>query len=102
MKLNSYLSKSRHGLFYFRWPLPERATTGRRRTTLRLSLGTRCPKKAGEMARHLSSYSLSLSNCATFQTMRHDKIRDRIRQHFQRILDRQKERVHRDGPPSAE
>nr|WP_306418420.1 DUF6538 domain-containing protein [Ruegeria sp. Alg231-54] len=59
MKLHAYLSLSRHSIFYFRWPLPD--TTARHptrprtsRRTLRVSLGTRCLKEAGTLARRLS------------------------------------------------
>jgi len=52
--LNSYLSLSRHGIFYFRWPMPKTAQS-RHRASSRLSLGTRCPKRARQLARHLAS-----------------------------------------------
>nr|WP_309502797.1 DUF6538 domain-containing protein [uncultured Roseovarius sp.] len=54
MHLDAYLSRSRHGIFYFRWPLPKHHSSDKR-TSLRLSLRTRCPKLAGQLARHLAS-----------------------------------------------
>ncbi|WP_371419717.1 DUF6538 domain-containing protein [Ruegeria sp. THAF33] len=60
MKLYAYLSLSRHGIYYFRWPLPDtkpkphtRPNTTRR--TLRVSLRTRCPKEARTLARRIAA-----------------------------------------------
>ena len=36
MKLSAYLTLSRHGIFYFRWPLPR--TDSHCRPTVRISL----------------------------------------------------------------
>ena len=59
MRLNSYLSRSRHGIFYFRWPMPNR-TIPEKRTSFRLSLRTRCPKLAWEKRRlSLDAYDYS-------------------------------------------
>jgi len=41
MKLSAYLSLSRHGVFYFRWPLPR--TDHGYRPTIKISLRTGCP-----------------------------------------------------------
>jgi hypothetical protein len=89
MKLTAYLSQSRHGIFYFRWPLPPRPGRSKRRDTLRLSLSTRCPKRAGEMARHLSSYGLALTGNLEGKDMRHEEIREAIRAYHQTLLDKQ-------------
>lgn len=40
MKLSAYLSPSRHGVYYFRWPIPE--CEHRKRQTARISLRTKC------------------------------------------------------------
>jgi integrase len=98
MKLNAYLSRSRHGIFYFRWPLPP--LPGERRATLRLSLATRCPKRAREMARHLSSCGLALANRHEMRTMRHAEIREHIRAYYQSILDKQINWAEQNGMPS--
>lgn len=46
MKLTAYLSPSRHGIFYFRWPLPR--AEDHKRQTIKISLRTRCPDRAGD------------------------------------------------------
>ncbi|MEM8616223.1 MAG: hypothetical protein AAGF20_04735 [Pseudomonadota bacterium] len=42
-----------HGIFYFRWPIPP--SLKGRRATVRISLRTRCPDRAGDLARYLAS-----------------------------------------------
>lgn len=100
MKLAAYLSQSRHGIFYFRWPLPPRPGRPNERGTLRLSLNTRCPKKAGEMARHLSSYGLALTSSPEAKDMRHEEIRESIRAYHQKLLDKQVAWAKENGLPS--
>jgi len=54
MRLNAYLSSSRLGMFYFRWPVPS-SPDQPKLTTVRLSLRTRCPRQAREMALYLAA-----------------------------------------------
>ncbi|WP_425320956.1 DUF6538 domain-containing protein [Acuticoccus sediminis] len=78
MKLDAYLSPSRHGIFYFRWPLPPaRDRSGR--ATVRLSLRTRCPKRASQLARHLSSFGCRIYLDNRAHLMRHDEMRALVR-----------------------
>ena len=53
MKLSSYLCLSRHGVFYFRWPLPR--TDHDCRPSIKISLRRQCPERAGTLARYLAS-----------------------------------------------
>ena len=53
MMLSSYLSPSRHGIYYFRWPIPP--SLEGKRTTVRISLRTHSPDRAGDLARQLAS-----------------------------------------------
>ncbi|WP_370515392.1 DUF6538 domain-containing protein [Paracoccus sp. S-4012] len=39
----AYLSRSRHGIFYFRWPIPQHLHPTGKRGHVRHSLRTRCP-----------------------------------------------------------
>ena len=75
MELASYLSRSRHGIFYFRWPLQ---STVQRRSWVRLSLRTRCPKQAGVLARHLASCGESLRLQVSEVPMRYDQLRAHV------------------------
>src|SRR6056297_3585027 len=97
MKLHAYVSKSRHGIFYFRWPLPH---TDRRdtRKTLRLSLGTRCPTEAGRLARHLGSCGQEIEQQLQVTDMDHAKLRAAVTEYFRGQLLRGKERRNSIGP----
>lgn len=48
-----YLTISRHHVFYFRFPIPEHLHPQRKRTDIKLSLKTRNPRKALQIARIL-------------------------------------------------
>lgn len=38
MRLSAYLSQSRHGVFYFRWPIPHHLHPEQKRSDMRISL----------------------------------------------------------------
>lgn len=50
MRPASYLSTSRHGVFYLRLPIPRSAHPERRRTDLKVSLATREPRVAATLS----------------------------------------------------
>lgn len=85
MKLSAYLSLSRHGIFYFRWPLP-RTDVGIR-PTVRISLRTRCPERAGIIARHLASCGQITRDRKDLARLRQDKLRELVRTYFQSQLE---------------
>ena len=83
--VSSYLSPSRHGVFYFRWPLP--ALEGHPRRTIRLSLRTHCPVRAGDLARHLASDGRLIQENKTLAGLRQDEIREKVQAYFKAQLD---------------
>ena len=85
MKLSSYLSHSRHGIYYFRWPLP--CLEDQPRATIRLSLKTRCPKRAGDLALHLASYGRLIRDNRALAGLRQDEIREKVQAYFKAQLD---------------
>src|SRR6056297_403121 len=101
MKLHAYLSRSRHGIFYFRWPLP---TSGRNttRSTVRLSLGTRCPEEAGMLARHLASCGFALKRQPQEARMDHATLRAAVTDYFRTQLHEAKARRAFLGPYTPE
>ncbi|WP_373289419.1 DUF6538 domain-containing protein [Rhizobium wenxiniae] len=46
MFIPSYILKSRHGIFYFRWPLPKQLRPRQKAESIKLSLQTRDPQEA--------------------------------------------------------
>lgn len=97
MKLHAYLSKSRHGIFYFRWPLPQSGHQTSRKT-LRISLGTRCPAEACKLARHLGSCGQAIEQQLRVKHMDHAKLRAAVTDYFREQLQRGKARRNRIGP----
>lgn len=85
MMLSSYLSLSRHGVYYFRWPIP--ASFMRKRATIRISLRTRCPERAGDMARHLASCGRLLRENGPLAGLRQSEIREKVQAYFKAQLD---------------
>ena len=103
MKLHAYLSLSRHGIYYFRWPLPDtrpkphtRPSITRR--TLRVSLRTRCPKEAGTLARRLAVCGDTITKHIEASGMNHGELRTKVHGHFKRVLERAKARRDELGP----
>jgi hypothetical protein len=86
MKLSAYLSPSRHGVFYFRWPLPSPNRQSRR--TVRLSLRTKCPDRAGDLARYLASCGRLVRDDKTLTRLKQNEIRQKVTDYFKAQLDR--------------
>lgn len=95
IKLPAYLYQSRHGVFYFRWPIPNAPES---RQTVRISLQTRCPKRASLLARHLASCGESLRLQLVGSTMRYDETRSYVQGMLQEWLKKTIERLDREGP----
>lgn len=101
MRIDSYAYKSRHGIFYFRWPLPTVADQ-RSRATIRISLGVRCPKQAGDIARYLASFGRTLGLTEALSRMRYDELRATVHAVFKSRLDAYQHRVAKTGPDTRD
>ena len=86
MKLSAYLSPSRHGVYYFRWPLPR--SEQRQRSTIRVSLRTKCPDRAGDLACYLASCGRLVRDNKALARLRQDEMREMVRSYFTASLDR--------------
>ena len=95
MKLYTYLSLSRHGIYYFRWPLPR--TEDDKRQSIRISLLTRCPDRAGDLSRYLASCGRLIRDNSALARLRQDEIREMVRSYFQRKLKRYVELLNNTG-----
>ena len=84
--LPAYLSPSRHGIYYFRWPLP--SGSDRKRETLKLSLRTKCPDHAGDLARHLASCGKLMKGNKSLAHLRRDELRTKVKAYFEGQLER--------------
>lgn len=97
MKLSAYLSPSRHGVFYFRWPLPSPDCQSRR--TVRISLRTKCPDRASDLARHLASCGRLVRDNKALAKLRQDEMREMVRSYFAASLDAYVEKLNDTGLP---
>lgn len=95
MKLSAYLSLSRHGVFYFRWPLPRKDHDSR--PCIRISLRTRCPYRAGTLDRYLASCREITRDNKELARLRQDKLRELVRGYFHAQLDQYIEWINKRG-----
>lgn len=95
MKLSAYLSPSRHGVYYFRFPLPR--VKNEKRRSVRVSLRTKCPDRASDLARYLASCGRLVRDNKTLARLRQDQMRDMVRSYFAKALDGYVERLNNTG-----
>lgn len=86
----SYLSKSRHDVYYFRYPF------GNKR--IKLSLHTRCPKQALRLAKALAYHSENILAGIDSERMDYAEAKAMIEASFAKELARQKGMIDRSGP----
>lgn len=101
MQIPSYLTKSRHGLYYFRFPIPSRFHPDRKQSCIRLSLDTRCPREGLHLARALGYAGDQLLRHSEIMSMDYQAIRDVLHEHFKMMLERHKQRLAAHGRLSS-
>jgi hypothetical protein len=94
MQLAAYLSASRHGIFYFRYPVPVDWRPVQKRSHIKVSLSTREPREARKLARILGLAGQSIFAQPNVRSMRYEDMRD----HFSNLLQQFRERSASDGP----
>lgn len=97
-RLPLHLSKSRHGVYYFRWPIPAHLHPVGKRSDVKVSTGLRCPRMARKAAIVLILTGQSLVREASLRGMRYDEIRRHVQEHFREQLRAFRERIAADGP----
>lgn len=102
MRLAAYLSRSRHGVFYFRWPIPARLHPSRKPSHVRLSLGTRCPATAKRLSRSLAAAGQGWVDSASHFAMRYDELRQHVQEHFRQFLRLSADQYNEAGPLGTE
>jgi len=98
MRLAAYLCTSRHGIFYFRYPIPMACHPTGGRSHVKISLGTREPRDARHIARLLAVAGQAVLAQRKVQVMRYDAIREHVRDHFGQMLRKFCERCDAKGP----
>lgn len=94
----TYLQRSRHGVFYFRWPLPLAKGATNPSRTIKLSLRTREPRLALRLAMWLSYLARENAHRGPQSPMNHKELRTLLAEHFGRYLAAYKARIDASGP----
>jgi len=102
MRNASYLGLSRHGIFYFRWPIPKGFHPNGKASHVRLSLETRSPSAAQRMSHLLIATGQAAFTGPTVQAMRYDEMRQHVETHFRTALQKHKERLLSEGDGSGQ
>ena len=97
MFVPSYLTLSRHGVFYFRWPLLAALHPRRTSATLKVSLQTRDPKEALRWSRALSYVGNVLTSYGAATGMTFEEIRRLLSTHFHELIAQTKTRIAKNG-----
>lgn len=94
----SYLVKSRHNIFYFRYPLSIKPLQGNRSPRISVSLKTRCPKEALRRSKALEYHTSSLMTEMDLERMDYAEIKSMVEASFAKELARQKGMIDRSDP----
>lgn len=97
MRISSYLTTSRHGVYYFRFSIPQNLHPASQRSALRLSLDTRCPKEALNLSRLLCYAAQQILAQPRVRQMEYQQIRSVLTEHFKGVMERRKQRVAING-----
>lgn len=100
MFIPTYLQRSRHGVFYFRWSLPKQPDYGRSPCCIKFSLRTREPQQALRLATPLRYLAQRLIERGAHRQMNHKELRDLVHQHFAKLVANAKVRIDNEGPLS--
>jgi len=93
----SYLIRSRHAIFYFRYPLPQ---YGNKRVSI--SLKTRCPKEALRLSKALEYHAFMVMSNPDIQSLDYAEVKELLRNHFAEVLKKQKAKIDKDGAMSQD
>ena len=96
----TYLQRSRHGVFYFRWALPKQPDHRRSPCCIKFSLGTREPQQALRLAIPLRYLAQGLIERGAHRLMNHKQLRELVQGHFNKLVANAKARIDNEGPLS--
>ncbi len=89
----SYLIRSRHAIYYFRYPIAQ--NTAQR---VSISLKTRCPKEALRYAKALEYHAFMVMDDPKMQSLDYADVKHILRKHFAEVLERVTRTIDKDGP----
>jgi integrase len=93
-----YLALSRHNVFYLRFPIPKALHPQGKTTHVKFSLKTRHPEEALQLARLLFYVGEEIMRSPHIVGASLEQIKQTIKSHFLRGLEKRKERIALSGP----
>jgi integrase len=97
MRNPSHLWQSRHDVYYFRFPMPQRLHPQSKQSHIKISLDTRCPQEALHYVRPLLYLAHQVINMQAIKQMEYRDIRAALLAHFEDMRERLKERIATNG-----
>jgi len=97
MQNPSYLIRSRHAIYYFRYPLVR--YDGKR---VSISLQTRCPKEALHLCKALEYHAYMVTTDPNTQDLEYADVKSILHAHFADVLKLMKRKIDKDGALSGE
>ena len=97
MQNSTYLTLSRHNIYYFRWPLPKAVHPHNKCTQLKLSLQTGNCRLALQLSRLLSYWAHELMSRYISSKMKYHEIRTLLKAHFTDLLEKRKASIAETG-----
>ncbi|MCQ0990072.1 site-specific integrase [Jiella marina] len=97
----SYLTLSRHGIYYLRFPIPWRLHPEQKASTVKLSLQTSNATLAVKLARALSCSGETVLSRPAVQSMNYSEIRGVLTRHFQELLRKRQRHMNEHGRLTA-
>jgi integrase len=94
----SYLIRSRHNVYYYRRPLLPAFIRPGKTTHIKLSLKTRCPKEALQLAQAIEYHAVTIMHMEGANQMEHGEILELLREYFYELIDQKKAHIHKFGP----
>jgi len=98
MRNPSYLIRSRHQIFYFRWPLPRQIRVRGKTNHVKISLQTRDPRYALRLATLLQNHVYNLLKHDWVLDMKYGEIKSMVETSLADILAKHKAMIDRSGP----
>jgi len=98
MQNATYLSLSRHQIYYFRYPLPHCFHRAGKASHIKMSLDTRCPKEALRLARLLEYHGHLITQLQGIGSMDHGDIINLLKEYFYELIAQKKAEIHKHGP----
>ncbi len=97
MQLPSYLSLSRHNVYYYRFPLPKEIHPKHKSTHIRLSLSTSNEREALYTSNMLTYHADEILNTLQSTNMNYEEIRTKITERLTQLIQDSKTARLKDG-----